>query len=115
MHPIYQLLGDPTPFLDQIFSFLKQAGINMSTNELDHICYRVETIDRYLLLKEELDQLGTLLVESNINGRAIATYKLHQAITYQKRTISCIELPSPKEGSFYSEGSSLTQKESPKK
>ena len=41
---------------------------------------------------------GELLVESPINGRPIATYRLHRPIQYLKRAISVIEVPSPRAG-----------------
>lgn len=48
-------------------------------------------------------EYGTLLVENKIGGRAISTFKLHEPIIFGERKIWCIELPSPKEGSFYPE------------
>ncbi len=99
-----QLLNDPTPFLNQIFQYLASKKINVDTYELDHICYRVETEERYEQLKKQLTKLGELLTESQIGDRAIASIKLDQPIIYQHRTIDVIELPAPKKGSFYKEG-----------
>ncbi|MCB0845661.1 MAG: VOC family protein, partial [Bacteroidetes bacterium] len=39
-----------------------------------------------------------------IGGRPITTYKLTTPISYKKREIFLLELPSPKPGSKYSEG-----------
>ena len=104
MLSINQLLGDPTDFLSKIIHLLQQKGIEVSNYELDHICYRVATKERYEYLSNQLMQLGILLVESNINGRLIATFKLNQPICFQNQNIHCIELPAPKIGSFYKEG-----------
>ena len=71
---------------------------------LDHICYRVETIDRYKELKEALLDHTQLLNETIINGRPIASYRLKEPFHYKNRVIDCLELPSPKPGSFYPEG-----------
>lgn len=64
--------------------------------------------DEYDSKKQELATIGTVLVENIINGRMIATYKLHTAITVtyngQTYSIPCIELPSPKQGSPYESG-----------
>lgn len=104
MKNITTLLGNPTSFLDQVFTYLSKKGIAVATYQLDHICYRVETVERYLQLKEKLSQLGELLVESEIGGRPIASFKLIEPILYKERKIDCVELPSPKKGSFYQEG-----------
>ena len=101
---LYQLLGNPTPFLDHIFQYLSTKKINVVNYELDHICYRVESEEKYQQLKKELSHLGELLTESQIGGRAIASIKLAKPIVYQHRKIAVVELPAPKKGSFYQEG-----------
>jgi len=95
---------NPTPFLHQIFQHLSEDQINVSHYELDHLCYRVETIERYKELKEACSTIGSLLTETLINGRPISTFKLHEPIHYQGRAIELLELPSPKPGSPYAEG-----------
>ena len=72
--------------------------------ELDHLCYRVEDQERYGDLRKKLDAAGTLLGESLIGGRPIATYRLHRPFRYGKRRIDVVELPAPKPESFYPEG-----------
>lgn len=101
---IHQLLGNPTPFLDHIFAYLSEKEIAVDNYELDHICYRVETEESYQELKKALKNLGELLTESQIGGRAIASIKLAKPIIYQHRQIEVVELPAPKKGSFYKEG-----------
>jgi predicted metalloenzyme YecM len=91
-------------FLDRLFLHLDEVGIAVSAFELDHICYRVETMERYKELKTELQKRGTLLTESQIGGRPISSYKLHKPIQYLGRNIAVIELPAPKPGSHYPEG-----------
>lgn len=98
------LLGNPTSFLDHIFQYLNEKKVVVDNYELDHICYRVETEARYEALKAALSNLGELLVESQIGGRAIASIKLHKPIIYKSRKIEVVELPAPKKGSFYKEG-----------
>lgn len=102
--PIEQLLGPTRPFLEKIFSFLEKDGIDLSAFELDHICYRVETLARYSELTSKLEDLGNLLSEATIGGRPIATYQLHEPIVFGTRLIGVLELPSPKASSFYAEG-----------
>ena len=41
-------------FLKQIFQYLSEDGIEVSTFELDHICYRVETEAAYQAHKKAL-------------------------------------------------------------
>lgn len=99
-----KILGPIIPFLDQIFHHLAEDKIDVDDYELDHICYRVESEERYLELKKLLSDYGELLTETIIGGRPISTFKLHTPYRYNKRKIYCLELPAPKEGSPYSEG-----------
>lgn len=101
---IEQILGPITPFLDRLFEHLQEDEIEVSQFELDHICYRVETLQRYQELVQQLSPLGDLLTETMIGGRPISTFKLLTPIEYQDRTIYCLELPAPKVGSPYLEG-----------
>jgi len=97
-------LPDPTPFLQQLFAALQADGLKVHGMELDHLCYRVATAERYAALKSLLAQHGSLLVESMVGGRPIATYRLHRPFTYLDRLIAVVELASPKAGSTYPEG-----------
>ncbi len=105
MHPLDKvLINSSTTFLSQLFKMIKSKEIDVSQYELDHLCYRVETEDRYFEVKSILEKHGTLINESLVNGRPIAIYKLQEAISFSRRLIDIFELPSPKEGSNYEEG-----------
>lgn len=98
------LLPDPTPFLDQLFAALHSDGLQVQELELDHLCYRVASMERYSACRKLFSQHGELLAESMIGGRAIATYRLHRALHFRERSIWVVELPAPKLGSVYAEG-----------
>ena len=95
---------DPRPFLEKVFAAMAQCNIVVAAMELDHVCYRVEGEERYGILRKELEADGTLLGESLIGGRSIATYRLHRPFLFDERRIDVVELPAPKPGSFYPEG-----------
>ena len=97
-------LPDPTAFLDRLFHALEQDGIAVEGLLLDHICYRVESMERYTELKALLSKIGTCLGEHLIGGRPIATYRLNEPYRYRQRSIDVVELPAPKNGSPYPEG-----------
>lgn len=97
-------LPDPAPFLEHLFTALHADGLKVEHMELDHLCYRVATAERYATFKDIFAQHGTLLAESLIAGRPIATYRLHQGFRFMERIIDVVELPSPKPGSTYPEG-----------
>lgn len=101
---IEQILGPVIPFLNQVFEHLQEDKIEVNHYELDHICYRVETLQRYQELVQQLSSCGNLLAETMIGGRPISTFKLLSPIEYKNRTIYCLELPAPKAGSPYAEG-----------
>ena len=97
-------LPDPSRFLEQLFKALSDDAIDVSVFELDHLCYRVETMERYAELKDKLLDEGSLLGEHQIGGRPIATVRLRNPLIFQNRSIAVIELPAPKPGSSYPEG-----------
>ncbi|MEM1120605.1 MAG: VOC family protein [Bacteroidota bacterium] len=101
---IVKIIGDPTSFLYKIFQYLSTQKIDVTSYKLDHICYRVETEERYQFLKKALEEIGELLTESQVGGRSIASIKLVEPIVYKNRKIEVVELPAPKKGSFYKEG-----------
>ncbi len=97
-------LPPPNDFLDRVFEFLALKNVEVKHFDLDHICYRVESIEKYQLIKAKLTSDHQLLKESIINGREIAVFELSQAMKYRQRLIKVLELPAPKKGSLYQEG-----------
>ncbi len=92
-------------FLAKTFRLLEERKISIPLDwEIDHVCYRVETLEQYQNLKNKIQNFSELLIESPINGRNISTFKLHSPISFQGRVIKLIELPAPKEKTFYKEG-----------
>ncbi len=98
------MFPSPSTFLKQIFTALEPVRGALSHLQLDHICYRVETVERYEKLKAQLLKTNELLVESPINGRRIATFRMAAPFCFGEREIGLLELPEPKTGSPYPEG-----------
>ena len=104
MARINEILWSPHEFLQKIFQWLSEDAIDVSGCELDHICYRTETVERYQFLKNQIESgYGELLDESIIGWRPIATYRLNDPVIFVNRKIQLLELPSPKATSFYPE------------
>jgi predicted metalloenzyme YecM len=99
-----EIIGDPIVFLNDLFSKLDDIGLEVDKYELDHICYRVESLEQYKIKKVELGFLGELLIESMVNGRLISTFKLNEPIAYNNRKIYLVELPAPKPAHSYKSG-----------
>ena len=101
-------------FVSSIITKLEsQHDIDVATLQADHVCYRTDSIEQYTGLVQALqssDDDVTLLVESEIGGRLIATFKLAVPIEIinsedgSTRRIDVIEIPSPKESSSYVAG-----------
>lgn len=98
------VIGDPIAFLDELFSKISDIELKVDQYELDHLCFRVQSVSEYKSKKEELKLFGALLVESMVNGRLISTFKLNDPIVYKNRKIFLIELPSPKSSHSYAGG-----------
>ncbi len=105
MSELKQLLGDYESFVANIDAGLERCGIDRRDLSLmDHICYRVETMERYEEMKTSLAKCAFLLGEAMVTGRLIATFECHEPLEVGKWRIPYIELPQPKEGSPYPEG-----------
>lgn len=98
------VIGDPNLFLEELFAMISDIELNVDRYELDHICYRVQSMGEYGKKKEELKNFGTLLSESMVNGRPISTFKLNEPVVFKNRKIFLIELPSPKSSHSYPSG-----------
>lgn len=94
------------PFLDKITSYLEsRTSIKISGLEIDHICYRCDSVEEYLLVTRELTTFhGKLLVQGMIGGRPISTIVLNEPIAYKHWKIPCVEVPCPKKGRSYKSG-----------
>lgn len=104
MKSLSDIITDPVLFLDKLFTLMEKAGMNVDKYYLDHICYRVGSESEYQEKRAELNLHGEMLIESMVNGRLIATYKLHSPILYRGRKIDVLELPAPKPGHSYASG-----------
>jgi predicted metalloenzyme YecM len=105
MTSLNDCIGDPLVFLDTLFKMIEDIELDIIEKlELDHICFRVGTIEEYKNKKEELLAFGELLVESPVNGRLISTFKLREPIIFNSRKIYLIELPQPKNTFTYKTG-----------
>ena len=82
---MFKPLQDHEPFLDRVFKELAAISLDVSTFELDHICYRVATRKRYDYLSRELARDNELLSESMINQRPVANFVLNEPLTYKKK------------------------------
>jgi len=100
-------------FLDLVEAEASKINLSLNAKEkkswqqpwlIDHVCYRVESDARYGEMKQVFGQLGTMLVESMVSGRLIATYKLHSPIRWKNFVIPLVELPAPKKGKQVREG-----------
>ena len=84
---------------------LKILYLLAKSASIDHICYRTTSLDNYQSAKNLISTIAILLIESEVNGRNIATYRLNEAIIISsKNSIWIIEIPAPKKNSHYDEG-----------
>lgn len=99
-----QFRNEATDFLNKVFKELGNVELDIQNWPVDHLCYRVSSVTSYEDRKKDFSLFSTLLVESEVNGRLISTFKLNDPIVYKNRVISLVELPSPKRGSSYEDG-----------
>lgn len=99
------IIGDYKTFITNISDGIDRLGIERDQlSMMDHVCYRVETKERYGEMKDKVAEIATLLGETEVNGRMIATFELHDYLRAAGWAVPYLELPEPKIGSDYPEG-----------
>ncbi|MCB0368382.1 MAG: VOC family protein [Bdellovibrionales bacterium] len=92
-------------FLSMAFSTLEEKQFILEEHwHIDHLCYRTSTPENYLRLKNYFEKFSSLLIESEVNGRLISTFKLPYPIIYKHWEIDLIEIPAPKKGKLTVDG-----------
>ena len=111
LHPCEMVLRDEIScletFLTEIEEKISPLGVLTPDSEIDHVCYRTESIKEYRDIIASLvdtQSMGTVIADSMIGGRPITIIRLTEPIKFKYWNISLIELPSPKAGSFYATG-----------
>lgn len=86
-------------FLDSLFKRMKETNLTLAPHwDIDHLCFRVESLEDYDDFKLTFSNLGRLLTETSVNGRPISTFELNTPITYKDWLVHIVELPAPKKG-----------------
>lgn len=97
MSPIEQTYqNEASLFLEKLFFELQSLAIDYSKWDIDHLCFRTETLVHYEQIKKDFSEFSNLLIESPVNGRPIATYKLNVPWKFGENFIDLIEVPAPK-------------------
>lgn len=91
-----QYYNEASLFLEKLFFELKEKTVSFEKWDIDHLCFRTESLEHYEKIKTDFALFSDLLIESPVNGRPIATYKLKKAWRFQQHFIDLIEVPAPK-------------------
>jgi len=96
-------------FLSNLTSvLLSDHSIDVLSYPCDHVCFRTSTQAEYDQLTSSFNatpELFELLVEGEIGGRMISTFAIVEGVeTGDGRTVDTLEVPAPKEGSYYETG-----------
>jgi uncharacterized protein len=99
-------LKDNAPrFVEKIVSEVRALGIiEIDRWDIDHLCFRTESETDYDATKTLFAEFSELLVETPINGRPIATFRLNELLRCGNHSINVFELPAPKPGKPYARG-----------
>ena len=105
LQKIEYVLGDCGFFLDGVFQDLERSGFFLDEfEELDHIAYRTENIEKYEEVKNKLIGFSKTYDEKMFNGRLIFVCRLETPIEYGRFSIEGIELLAPKENNKHKNG-----------
>lgn len=101
-----EIIGDYVAFIEKADRLIAEHKIDASDLvQCDTICYRVEINDRYDEVKRQLAECALMIDETEVNGRLISVFASKEPLCAGSwSSISYIEIPQPKPGSFYAEG-----------
>lgn len=110
-HTNYRIQSDTnwqamaSAFIRKLIAEAQKLGLAFKPDwSIDHVCYRVESEEQYQQFKKIFLTQGKLLIESEVNGRLISTFKLFQPIRVNNFLIELVELPAPKKSKPQKEG-----------
>lgn len=95
---LMNVVWDYVSFLNTIEANVADKQIDVCDMTIDHISYRTQTDDLYIIKKQELTQVASMIHESMISDRLISIWKLQNPIKHGQSIISIIELSAPKSG-----------------
>ncbi|MBC7660566.1 MAG: VOC family protein [Chitinophagaceae bacterium] len=99
-----ELKRDGVRFVEELLIEADRIDLSLEDFEMDHICYRVSSLDQYSRICNILLEGSQRLIEAPVNGRLITTFKLTLPIKAAGREIFVIEVPQPKPGVPYDDG-----------
>lgn len=96
--------GDLSQFERKILQITQTIGLDLSQFQIDHLSVRMNTVGTALEWRNLLLENATLLKESEVNGRPIGLFELHQAVKFGGQFVKIVELPFPKSKIYPVEG-----------
>lgn len=96
--------GNLPQFEQQIQQIAEVARLDLTQFHIDHLAVRMNDLTTAQQWHELLSTNAKLLKQSDVNGRPIALFKLHQAFEFLGQPVSIIELPFPKNKTYPQEG-----------
>ena len=96
--------GDLSQFERKILQITQTIGLDLSQFQIDHLAVRMNTVGTALEWRNLLLENATLLKESEVNGRPIGLFELHQAVKFSGQFVKIVELPFPKSKIYPVEG-----------
>lgn len=96
-------------FLNEAQSFLEKAEASIpleyrSPQQVDHLCYRADTVETYKTICKQASKVAHFLTESDVNGRPISCFYVPQGLSASQNTVHVIEIASPKQGTRHKLG-----------
>mmetsp|Transcript_24147 Transcript_24147/g.70841 ORF Transcript_24147/g.70841 Transcript_24147/m.70841 type:complete len:197 (-) Transcript_24147:254-844(-) len=105
---VAQLRVDVPPFVLGLRGLLETAGVATCAYTCDHVCHRTSSQQEYTSLRDgllALPETVELLVEGEIGGRMISTFRFREPIVVEESySVACLEVPAPKPGKPYATG-----------
>jgi predicted metalloenzyme YecM len=91
-------------FLSMLIAEAKSRGLDLTTAEIDHLCFRTNSTEDYKQTKKIFSSIATMIAQTDVNGRPIAAFKLNKPWKFANHIIDLIEVPHPKKNKITKRG-----------
>lgn len=101
---IETVIGDYEGFVRGLIREALSKGLRLDGYEIDHLGFRVDTVEEYEVIRDRLTPLSSELATTVHNGREFSIFKLKEPLIVDHYEIPVVELPTPSPNKAFPRG-----------
>lgn len=101
---LVEIIGDYKSFVQDTLKRATDAGVDLKDYPIDHLCFRVQTVEEYQRIKPLIQKFSKGVLENAHHGRPVTKFLLSEPLIVGNYEIPVIEMPAPKQGQVINTG-----------